>query len=70
MPSPNRVYLTPFSAGYAAIDAICDYYTTLQSRTVKPDVQPGYLIKTLPSEFSCMTSGQLIAAVEPCGGLR
>ncbi|KAL1405947.1 hypothetical protein Q8F55_007629 [Vanrija albida] len=36
--------------GYAAVDAICEYYATLQQRTVKPDVQPGYLIKSLPCQ--------------------
>ncbi|KAI9635328.1 putative aromatic-L-amino-acid decarboxylase [Dioszegia hungarica] len=37
-------------AGYAAVDAICDYYTNLSKRTVKAEVQPGYLIEQLPRE--------------------
>jgi aromatic-L-amino-acid decarboxylase len=37
-----------YSLGYAAIDSICDYYTTLSERPVKSTVQPGFLIDTLP----------------------
>ncbi|WVQ84115.1 hypothetical protein IAT38_006260 [Cryptococcus sp. DSM 104549] len=37
-------------AGYAAVDAICDYYRTLSERPVKAQVQPGYLIDRLPTE--------------------
>ncbi|KAK8846820.1 hypothetical protein IAR55_005908 [Kwoniella newhampshirensis] len=37
-------------AGYAAIDAICDYYQTLSERPVKAQVQPGYLLDKLPKE--------------------
>ncbi|GFZ46696.1 hypothetical protein JCM24511_03916 [Saitozyma sp. JCM 24511] len=36
------------SAGYAAIDSICDYYQSIQDRPVKSDVKPGYLLETLP----------------------
>ncbi|KZT04883.1 uncharacterized protein LAESUDRAFT_760636 [Laetiporus sulphureus 93-53] len=35
-------------AGYQAVDRICEYYYSLQSRPVVPPVQPGYLIKALP----------------------
>lgn len=35
-------------AGYQAIDRICDYYATLQDRPVVSQVQPGYLLETLP----------------------
>ncbi|WVR04512.1 hypothetical protein IAU60_001516 [Kwoniella sp. DSM 27419] len=37
-------------AGYAAVDAICDYYSSLGERPVKAEVQPGYLIDKLPTE--------------------
>ncbi|KAJ7039190.1 pyridoxal phosphate-dependent transferase [Mycena alexandri] len=37
-------------AGYAAIDRICDYYTTLQSQPVSSSVQPGYLAPLLPTQ--------------------
>ncbi|TXT08689.1 hypothetical protein VHUM_02817 [Vanrija humicola] len=57
---PSRVYRS-HPTGYAAVDAICDYYNTLQSRTVKPDVQPGYLIKALPT--SAPTTGQPFAEI-------
>ncbi|KAJ7497029.1 pyridoxal phosphate-dependent transferase [Mycena latifolia] len=36
-------------AGYAAIDRICDYYSTLDARPVSSSVQPGYLAPLLPS---------------------
>ncbi|KAI0768182.1 aromatic-L-amino-acid decarboxylase [Trametes elegans] len=36
-------------AGYQAIDRICDYYSSLQERPVVSQVQPGYLVNTLPS---------------------
>jgi aromatic-L-amino-acid decarboxylase len=45
------------TTGYAAIDQICDYYTTLPNRPVKSDVEPGYLIKQLPSEFEFCSCG-------------
>ncbi|KAF8317412.1 hypothetical protein DL93DRAFT_2154308 [Clavulina sp. PMI_390] len=35
-------------AGYAAIDRICDYYANIESRTVTPQVDPGFLVKALP----------------------
>ncbi|KAJ7350357.1 pyridoxal phosphate-dependent transferase [Mycena albidolilacea] len=35
-------------AGYAAIDRICDYYTTLESRPVSSTVKPGYLAPCCP----------------------
>ena len=38
-------------AGYQAIDRICDYYASLQERPVVSQVQPGYLLNTLPCEF-------------------
>lgn len=34
----------------ATIDYVADYNETLRSRTVLPDVEPGYLIKLLPKE--------------------
>ncbi|KAF8316499.1 pyridoxal phosphate-dependent transferase [Cantharellus anzutake] len=34
-------------AGYEAIDRICDYYNTLESRPVLAQVEPGYLINKL-----------------------
>ncbi|KAJ7782853.1 pyridoxal phosphate-dependent transferase [Mycena metata] len=37
-------------AGYAAIDRICDYYTTLNSKPVSSSVQPGYLAPLLPTQ--------------------
>ncbi|KAG8699549.1 hypothetical protein FRC08_005222 [Ceratobasidium sp. 394] len=37
-------------AGYAAIDAICDYHQTLEQRPVVAAVEPGYLGKALPNE--------------------
>ncbi|KAF7979481.1 hypothetical protein HWV62_42313 [Athelia sp. TMB] len=36
-------------AGYAAIDAICDYHASLSARDVIPTVSPGYLRTALPS---------------------
>ncbi|KAK2463954.1 hypothetical protein APHAL10511_004005 [Amanita phalloides] len=36
-------------AGYQAIDRICDYYYSLEERSVVFQVQPGYLIRSLPS---------------------
>lgn len=36
-------------AGYAAIDAICDYHSTLSSRDVVPSVAPGYMRAALPT---------------------
>ena len=39
------------SLGYAAVDAICNYYETLQSRPVKAEVMPGYLIDSLPRAY-------------------
>ncbi|EIW65462.1 hypothetical protein TREMEDRAFT_70540 [Tremella mesenterica DSM 1558] len=35
---------------YAAVDAICDYYTHLDRRPVKAEVEPGYLLAQLPGE--------------------
>ncbi|ORY27788.1 putative aromatic-L-amino-acid decarboxylase [Naematelia encephala] len=35
-------------AGYATVDAICDYYASIDSRPVKAEVQPGFLIESLP----------------------
>ncbi|KAF8803201.1 hypothetical protein BYT27DRAFT_7226075 [Phlegmacium glaucopus] len=35
-------------AGYQAIDRICDYYTSLQDRSVVPKVNPGYLRNHIP----------------------
>lgn len=40
-------------AGYQAIDRICDYYSTLQERPVKSQVEPGYLRKALPGTVHC-----------------
>ena len=37
-------------AGYAAIDQICDYYTTLHERPVRATVEPGYLLEQLPRQ--------------------
>ncbi|KAG8681046.1 hypothetical protein FRC09_017799, partial [Ceratobasidium sp. 395] len=37
-------------AGYAAVDAICDYHQTLEQRPVVAEVEPGYLGKALPNE--------------------
>jgi hypothetical protein len=37
-------------AGYQAIDRICDYYSSLESRPVVSDVEPGYLRRALPGE--------------------
>ncbi|ODN77468.1 hypothetical protein L202_04644 [Cryptococcus amylolentus CBS 6039] len=37
-------------AGYAAIDAICDYYQNIQDLPVKSEVKPGYLLDKLPDE--------------------
>jgi hypothetical protein len=45
-PSHLRPRLTP---GYAAIDQICDYYTSLEQRDVKSSVKPGYLLEQLSS---------------------
>ncbi|KZP20995.1 hypothetical protein FIBSPDRAFT_891589 [Athelia psychrophila] len=36
-------------AGYAAIDAICDYHASIPSRDVVPSVAPGYLRAALPT---------------------
>lgn len=38
------------TAGYQAIDRICDHYDTVQDKPVKPSVKPGYLRKALPGE--------------------
>jgi aromatic-L-amino-acid decarboxylase len=35
-------------AGYQAIDRICDYYSSLQERSVVPHVEPGYLSLSVP----------------------
>ncbi|KAG2139184.1 pyridoxal phosphate-dependent transferase [Suillus bovinus] len=37
------------SAGYQAIDRICEYHDTLRDRPVSSQVEPGYLRKLLPS---------------------
>ncbi|OWZ66171.1 hypothetical protein AYX15_02457 [Cryptococcus neoformans] len=37
-------------AGYAAVDAICNYYEQLSQKPVKAEVEPGYLLEKLPSE--------------------
>jgi len=37
-------------AGYAAIDAICDYYKSMDSLPVMAQVEPGFLRKSLPEE--------------------
>lgn len=38
------------TAGYAAIDSICDYYESLRERPVNAQVQPGFLAKSVPGE--------------------
>jgi hypothetical protein len=38
-------------AGYAAVDAVCDYYTNLSKKTVRAQVLPGYLIDQLPRKL-------------------
>ena len=43
---PNRFR----QAGYQAIDRICDYYNSLQERTVVPNVKPGYLRNHIPGK--------------------
>ncbi|KAG2015812.1 aromatic-L-amino-acid decarboxylase [Coprinopsis cinerea AmutBmut pab1-1] len=35
-------------AGYQAIDRICDYFYSLESKPVVPSVEPGYLSKLVP----------------------
>ncbi|KIK09301.1 hypothetical protein K443DRAFT_127744 [Laccaria amethystina LaAM-08-1] len=35
-------------AGYQAVDRICEYYYTLQNRSVIPKVEPGYLKNYIP----------------------
>ncbi|KDQ18690.1 hypothetical protein BOTBODRAFT_185213 [Botryobasidium botryosum FD-172 SS1] len=37
-------------AGYAAIDKICDYYGSLETKPVIAQVEPGWLSKALPTE--------------------
>ncbi|KAH9942073.1 pyridoxal phosphate-dependent transferase [Amylocystis lapponica] len=37
-------------AGYDAVDRICDYYASLEERPVVPPIQPGDIVKALPSE--------------------
>ncbi|TFK74562.1 hypothetical protein BDN72DRAFT_664561 [Pluteus cervinus] len=37
-------------AGYKAIDDICDYYYSLQEKSVVSNVKPGYLAELVPSE--------------------
>lgn len=44
-------------AGYAAIDQICDYYSTLHERPVKATVEPGYLLEQLPRMSSPVQAG-------------
>lgn len=34
--------------GYAAVDAICNYYEQLSQKPVKAEVEPGYLLEKLP----------------------
>lgn len=34
--------------GYAAVDAICNYYEQLPQKPVKAEVEPGYLLEKLP----------------------
>jgi hypothetical protein len=46
-------FLLPFrfrKAGYQAIDRICEYYYSLQERSVMSTVEPGYLRKHIPCE--------------------
>lgn len=35
---------------HQVVDVICDYYNKVESLPVKPSIQPGDIIKTLPSE--------------------
>jgi hypothetical protein len=56
----NIGYLTTFilhvrfrKAGYQAIDRICEYYYSLQERSVISRVEPGYLRKHIPCEKYC-----------------
>lgn len=44
-------------AGYQAIDRICDYYSTIETRPVVSEVEPGYLRKALPCESDRHASG-------------
>lgn len=44
--------------GYAAVDAICNYYETLQSRPVKAEVMPGYLIDSLPRKYGTVRGAE------------
>lgn len=39
------------SAGYQAIDRICDLYEKLEERDVTADVEPGHLRKALPGTY-------------------
>lgn len=44
-------YLLPYrfrKAGYQAIDRICDYYYSLQDKSVISKVEPGYLREHIP----------------------
>lgn len=57
-------------AGYAAIDAICDYYQTMRDRPVKAEVEPGYLIEALPGEVRFGTGqARLLSAVRDSYGV-
>lgn len=46
----SRELTSNVELGYAAVDAICDYYQNLSKQTVKAKVQPGYLLDQLPRE--------------------
>ncbi|BEJ10639.1 hypothetical protein CspHIS471_0100610 [Cutaneotrichosporon sp. HIS471] len=48
-------------AGYAAIDQICDYYTSLEQRDVKSAVKPGYLLEQLST--TPPTKGEAFPAI-------
>lgn len=36
--------------GYAMVDWICSYYSSVEQRPVRSQVEPGYLAPLLPSE--------------------
>lgn len=48
-------------AGYAAIDRVCDYYESIESLNVMPDVKPGDTSKLLSGQHQFET-----AYIHPC----
>ena len=42
-------------AGYQVIDRICEYYYSLEKRPIASQVQPGYLVRSVPCKTRLFT---------------